>query len=353
MSYLVALSLAFLVWMYARSRDQDMLDNVAIPVQITLGPGLVDQYDLDVPDPCQVFASFSGPPSRIRELRSLIHHGEMRVEITLTVPENLQHESRYVDTVRVDASDIRAPQGVTAVVVEGRNRIPVTLYRLVERSLPVRFNCALEDRLGPLTVEPAAVTVRGPQEILDRTRAIPTQPYSLPAGNDATPGQDSAIETFVPLVRELEGRPVRTNPGAVMVRFSLRPRQKVYELADVPVHFLCPPNFPLRPEFGDDRAGKIALRVQGPAGEEPPAIIAYIDLTGGKFKPGLYDEPIRLQLPKDFQIVQNAPRSASFKLSVLEFGPKERNVLRPWSTIEGIPVSNPRRERPSGEMPVP
>ena len=114
LSYLVAMSLAFLVWMYARSRDQDTLDNVPIPVQINLGPGLADQYDLDVPDPCQVMASFSGPPSRIRELRSLLSHGEMRVEITLTVPEGLQQETRYVDTVRVDPSDIRAPQGVTA-----------------------------------------------------------------------------------------------------------------------------------------------------------------------------------------------------------------------------------------------
>lgn len=328
MSSLVALSLAFLVWMYARSRDQDSLDNVPIPVQITLAPGLADQYDLDAPDPCQVSASFSGPPSRIRELRTLLSRGELRVELTLTVPESLQHESRYVDTVRVDASDIRAPQGVTAMVVEGRNRIPVTLYRLVERTLPVRFTSAMEDRLGSLTVEPATVMVRGPQEILDRARAIPTQAHSV-SGTEPAPGQDQNIEAFVPLVHELEGRPVRANPGAVLVRYSLRPRQKVYELADVPVHFLCPPNLGLRPEFSDERFGKISLRLQGPAGEEAPAVTAYIDLTGGKFKPGLYDEPIRLHLPKDFQLAQSPPRSVSFKLTPIEQLPKERSILKP------------------------
>jgi hypothetical protein len=326
MSYLVAMCLAFLVWMYARSRDQETVDNVPIPVQVNLGPGLADQYDLDVPEPCQVVASFSGPPSRIRELRSLLSRGEMRVEITLTVPEGVQHESRYVDTVRVDASDIRAPQGVTAMVVEGRNRIPVTLYRLVDRTLPVRFNCAQEDRLGATTIEPATVTVRGPQEILDRAHAIPTQPHAL-SGADAVAGQ-SGLEAFVPLVRELEGRPVRTNPPAVLVRYSLRPQHKIYELSDVPVHFLCPPGFLLRPEFGDERAGKVALRVQGPAGEEAPAITAYIDLTTGKFKPGLYDEPIRFNLPKDFQLTQTPTRSASFKLSPIETPVRERGILR-------------------------
>ena len=35
-SLAVAIILGFLVWLYARSRDQEMLDNVPIPVQITL-----------------------------------------------------------------------------------------------------------------------------------------------------------------------------------------------------------------------------------------------------------------------------------------------------------------------------
>src|SRR5262249_30231606 len=146
-SSLVALSLAALIWLYARSRDLDTLDNVPVPVQIVLASGLADQYDLDLPDPCQVLASFTGPPSRIREVRSQLHHGDLHVEITLTVPENLQNESPYLATVRVDASDIRAPQGVTPLVVEGRNRIPVTLHRLVERPLPIRFTHLLQDRL--------------------------------------------------------------------------------------------------------------------------------------------------------------------------------------------------------------
>lgn len=325
---LMALCLAILAWLYARDRDEEILDNVPVPVQIVLAASQAEQYDMDVPDPCHVLVSFTGPPSRMRELRSLLHRGELRVEITLNVPENLQEESRSLDTVRVDAADIHAPRGVTPMLVEGRNRIPVTLHRLVERRLPVRFNHLLEDRLDRVVLEPATVLVRGQQEILDRTRSISTQPYSLPAGSATVPGEKTTFKGMIPLVREIEGRAVRTVPNAVMVCFTVKPRQKLYELAEVTVQFLCPANFPLRPQFGDERAGKIGLRVQGPAGAAP-TVVAYVDLTGRKFEPGLYaDEPLRLQLPNDFQLAQDPPRSASFRLAPIETPFKDPQNIR-------------------------
>lgn len=312
----VAAVLGFLVWLYARSRDQEMLDNVPIPVHIALAPGQADNYDLEVTGPAQVVASFAGPPSRMRELRSLLHTGELRVQSALTVPPDRRNEGRYLDTVRVDAADIHVPPGVKAVVPEGRNRIPVTLRRLVERRLPVRVDCGQEDQVMQVTVEPAAVLVRGPQEILDRARALPTQPCTIPPRPESATLQESVHTATLPLLQELDGRPVKTKPGAVTVRLTLRPKQRAYELVDVPVQFLCPANFPLKPQWENERAGKITVRLLGPAGEDTPAVSAFIDLTGRKFESGLYaDEPMRLQLPKDFQLAQNPPRSATFRLS--------------------------------------
>src|SRR5436305_6712785 len=86
-SALVALSLAFLVWLYARSRDQEILDNVPIPVKLSLAAGQADQYDLEVTGPPQVPVSFSGPPVRVRELRGLLQRGEVRIEYTVAVPD--------------------------------------------------------------------------------------------------------------------------------------------------------------------------------------------------------------------------------------------------------------------------
>src|SRR5262245_23467196 len=103
LSALVALSLAFLVWLYVRSRDEEILDNVPIPVHVQVAPGQADNYNLEIEGPSQVVMAFSGPPARIRELRGLLQRGEVHVDVTLAVPEDRQNESRYHDTVRIDA----------------------------------------------------------------------------------------------------------------------------------------------------------------------------------------------------------------------------------------------------------
>jgi hypothetical protein len=313
-SILVALSMASLVWLYMRSRDQEILDNVPIPVRITLAPGQADQYQLEVNGPSQIPVSFTGPPSRMRELRYLLQRGELQVEAVLTVPTDRQEESRYSDTVRIEVADIHPPHGVTPLVVEGPNRIPVTLHRLVERRLPVRFESAPGTRLGQVSVEPDQVVVRGPQEVLEKARAIATQPFALPVSSQTVARSQVLNAAAVPLVQELEGRRVWTTPETVAARITLLPQQRIYELTDVPIHFLCPSNFSLRPLFSDERAGKISLRVQGPAGEEAPVVTAYVDLSGRKWEAGLYEEPLKLQLPKDFQLLQNPPRPIAFQL---------------------------------------
>jgi hypothetical protein len=318
LSFLVALSLAFLAWLYLRSRDQEMLDNVPIPVQIELAAGQAEHYDLEVSGSSQVPVSFSGPPSRIRELRKILQRGELHVETVLTVPDDRLQEARYLDTVRIQTVDIHPPRGVTATLVEGRNSISVTLHRLVERRLPVHLEHAPQDRIAQVVLEPATVLVRGPEEILARTRSLPTSLYTLAGRGDSVPGAEEVVVATVPVVQELEGRPVHSDPSSVTARITLQPQQKLYELTDVPVQFLCPANFPLRPLFGDERAGKITLRLLGPAGDEPPAVVAFIDLGGRKWEPGLYEEPLRLQLPKEFQLAQSPPRLVAFQLVPVE-----------------------------------
>jgi hypothetical protein len=324
LSALVALSLAFLVWLYARSRDQEVLDNVPLPVQIMLARNQADQYSLEVPDPCQVPVSFSGPPSRIKELRGLLQRGELHVNVTLTVPEDHQRESHYLDTVRIDAADVHPPPGVSAMLVEGRNRVPVTLHHLVERRLPVRFDYEGEDRVAHVSVVPASVTVRGPEEVLDRTRAIPTQPYLMPSRPEGPTASDPVNAGPVALVQELDGRPIRVTPATVTVQLALQPAKKTYEL-DLTVQFLCPANFPLRPRFDED--ARVSVTVEGPAGDDPPPVLAYIDLSRHKFDAGLHQEPVRVQLPKDCQLVQNAPRQLWFRLDPPGLAARSNDIL--------------------------
>ena len=48
LSFLVAVSLALLVFLYTRSRDQDTLDNVTVPVKIVVATRQADNYSLEV-----------------------------------------------------------------------------------------------------------------------------------------------------------------------------------------------------------------------------------------------------------------------------------------------------------------
>src|SRR5271168_5193746 len=79
MEVLVALSLAFLVWLYARSRHQETLDQVPIPVQIALTPAQASQYDLEINGSSRALVSFTGPVSCMRELREKLQRGAVRV----------------------------------------------------------------------------------------------------------------------------------------------------------------------------------------------------------------------------------------------------------------------------------
>jgi hypothetical protein len=328
-SALVALSLAMLVWLYARSREQETLDDVPVPVQVTLPPGQEENYALDIAGPPQVLVSFSGPPGRIRELRGVLQRGELKVELAYAVPDDRMQEGRIADTLRVEASDVHVPLGVTVRPVEGRNRVPLVIHRLIERRLPVRFDHDQFEPIPPVEIDPPSVVVRGPQEVLERARVVPTQPAAWPT-RPAGSGAHGAVIARVALVAELEGRPIRTEPSRVTVRVQGQPR-KVYELAEVPVHFLCPPNLTLRPRFIDERAGKLLLKVEGPAQDEPPRIHAFIDLTRGRFAAGLNHEPLQIQLPRDFALAQEAPRVLAFELLPAETVPKPLGVLPPMN----------------------
>ena len=321
-SAVVALSLALLVWLYARSREQEILDHVPVPVVVSLLSPQNGQYSIEVVGASEVLASFSGPPSRLREIRGLLQREELRVELNYAIPPDRVGDARLDETLTVEATDLQTPSGVTTTLVPGRNQVRVILHRLVERRLPVRFDRSFEPQLlGPVTIEPATVLVRGPQEVLERLSAIPTQSWVLPSAKPVLGGRPQPPPAArVPLVAAMYNQPIHCEPAFVHVRTSPQPL-KVYDVNDVPIRFLCPDSYPLRPRFNNDRAGRISLRVEGPAQEEPPRVYAFVDLTGKlSAQAGFYAEPIQIQLPKDFRQVDApavAPR-ASFELVATE-----------------------------------
>jgi hypothetical protein len=308
----VALSLAFLVWLYARSRHQETLDDVLIPVHVSMAD--CDHHHGEITGQSRVLVSFSGPLSCIRELRSQLQRGDLLVHLTVAVPEEKQNESSYRETVRIEPDDIPVPPGVVACVVEGRNTVQVTVHRLVERHLPVRLETVGEARVSQVKMEPGSVLVRGPQDVLDQLRATATQAFALPPAPDSATSNESLMHGEVALIKEFDGQPIQCSPGMVSFSYRVRPRLRSYELTDVPVNFLCPPSFGWRPRFNQPSDSKVTIQVIGPALEEPPQVQAFVDLTQGQFEKGRNREPVRLQLPKDFQPATDAPRLVTFVL---------------------------------------
>jgi hypothetical protein len=315
LSAVIAVGLAALVWVYAHSHDRETLDNVPIPVQIVLPPDEEKHYSLETVGTGQVPVSFSGMPSRIRELRNMLQHGEIRATVVASVPSNHRDQARFTDHLRIDASRLIVPPGVTSVISDERSLVPVTMHKMVERRLPVRFDAAGDDRLHAASIEPATVLVRGPQRVLDRTRDIPTQACPFSTTPDQADEVDRASLTL-PLVQELEGRPITVSPGQVTVRLVPVPREQ-HVTVEAPVGFLCPPGFALRPVFSGE-APKLAIHLLGMSGDEPPVAHAYIDLTQGKYEPGSCRQPVRLQLPKGYQLDQEPPGPVSFDLLPLD-----------------------------------
>jgi hypothetical protein len=304
---LVSMCLAFLVWLYTHSRARTSIDHAQIPVQIQLAASQRDQYALELQGQPRLGVSFTGPSSRLRELRRKLHRGGVLVTATLYVPEDKQNEAVVTQTVQVSSSEVPVPPGVTAELAEEGLGIAVTLHKLTERTLPVRLDYAGDARVSQVQIDPAVVRVRGPKAILERAAFILTQPYSLPVSQEQSASGDASLRDQVALVNELEGRPVQAEPGVVQFRCQVVPKHKIYEMKEIPVHFLCPIHFPWRPRFAGEKQSKVALRLLGPASEETPNVLAFVDLTSGTFARGRNLEPLRLQLPKDFQMVHTTP----------------------------------------------
>jgi hypothetical protein len=324
---IIALGLAFLVWMYTRSRDQESIDNWPIPVEIDVNSSQAASYEPpETVGAREVKVSFIGPPSGIRELRNMLRRGEVRLIKTITVPPDRENEPKYEDSLRIEPSQIPVPPGVAPVLLENQKSIAFTLWRIMEKQLPVRLRHEYGERAEQQILEPSTVLVRGRQDDLRKVDQVFTQPLVV-EGKPAT--QPVAVEEHVPVVAELSGRPVRVTPSVITVRFVLKPRQSLKELTEVPVYFLCPPNFAFRPEFVNERAGKITVRVVGPATEDRPTITAYVDLTVRKFGAGLHaEEPLQFKLPPGFQLVGDPPRLSSFRLVPLD-GPLKNGEAPP------------------------
>jgi YbbR domain-containing protein len=312
----VAVCLACLVWLYIHNRARNAIERVAVPVQVSLAANQRDQFVLEMPDSRSVMVSFSGPHARIREVRRKLQRGALKASVTLTIAEDKKSDAMFSEIVQIDEDAFAVPPGVKVEIAH--ESLAVTVHRLTERTLPVKLETTGDARVADIKIEPESVLVRGPKSVLDRASFVPTQPYALQISAEMQVTADANVRGQVSLVTELDGRAIYTNPSSVQFRLKATPKQKIYDLTDVPIHFLNAKDSPWRPRFADAKESKITLKLIGPASEQIPPVLAFVDLTSGNLSRGRNLEPLRLQLPKDFQLAQPTTPLVAFYLDEID-----------------------------------
>ncbi len=321
---IIALGLAFLVWVYLRSRDQEV-QSYPIPIEVSIDPQQLDRYSFDSrPENQTVRVKFLGLPSRLREVKELVegHNLILRKVVRVPAEVDVRQDNDYQEVVQFDSSSLTLPLGVHADINPVEGRLQVKLRRMMERTLqlqPMVTTGTAQYEVDNIRLEPATVKVFGPKSALEQMTQLVLDPWQprLPTGLTMT---EEEVTGSVRLPDKIKQESVRTVPDRVEIRARLKPALRVYEMNDVPIAFLCPANFPYRPLFTADRHGAIAqLKIRGPLNRSPE-VRAYIDLTARpNLKPGLYpDEAIMIDLPNGYYLAQEPPRLSAFKLELLE-----------------------------------
>jgi hypothetical protein len=323
---IIALGLAFLVWVYLRSRDQEV-QSYPIPIEISLDPQQLDRYSFDgKPENQTVRVKFYGLPSRLREVKDQVESRSIVLRHLVKVPVvvDQRQDNDYQEVIQFDGSSMTLPLGVHADINPVEGRMQIKLRRMMERTLVLQQNVTSgspQYLVDNIRLEPATIKVIGPKSVLEQMDQLLLDPWQprLPTGLTMT---EEEVRGFVNLPTKIKQESIKTVPERVEISARLKPALKEYELSDVPISFLCPPNFPYRPVFTSDRLGYIAkLKVRGPM-NRTPEVKAYVDLTtkqSQNLKTGLYaDEAIMLDLPEGFYLAQPQPKLSTYRLELIE-----------------------------------
>jgi hypothetical protein len=331
---IIALGLAFLVWVYLRSRDQEV-QTYPLPLEISVAVGQSDRFVFETKPVDKVRVRFFGLPSRLREVKNMVEQDELRIRHIVKVPIEIERlgESNYKEGLQLDTSSLlNLPLGVHAEIAPADGRVAISLKRIVEKTLqlrllPVQGNDQYE--LDPPRLEPGTVKVTGPKDVLENQTQILMegwQPKRLPLGTNFPP--EDVTETLK-IPDKIGTTTITVEPTFVKVRTRIKPALHVYEMSDVPVFFLCPARFPYRPAFTLEQHGVLKqLKIRGPL-NKTPEVRAYVDLSRlVNPKPVVYtDEPIMVDLPDGYQLVGEQPKISAFKLELLD------NAAKPISNI--------------------
>jgi YbbR domain-containing protein len=212
----ISLFFALFLWYFVSGEDRvDM--NVQIPVEIVNLPRnmvITNQFK------SQLDVMVSGSRGLIRGVDR--QHVTRSIDLSSAVPGNL--------VVKNDLDSIRFPRGIKTLRIQP-GTINLVLDRLIQKDVPVEYVVTgkISDNyeLASITMEPASLSVSGPNLVLDDVRSLKTKPIDVSVLTKSTQKQvrlDVGEE-----LAELTGDPI------VTADINIREKITEKEISNIPV----------------------------------------------------------------------------------------------------------------------
>ena len=283
----MAAVLAVLLWVYA---DQHITrqESLAIPLRLVLPADIRAQTSVTV-----LRVRVSGPNRAVAALKE--REGELRINYTPDVETSALESSKTI-TIVLTPNDVRLPAEVNILGIEP-DTLQAKLIRYAEKTLSVSPTIVGEVASGyeigeNILVDPPSVAVRGPEDLLERLEAIPTEPVSVQGlkashtrggvkiatkAGDSTLECDRTVDVLVPIKRQVIQR----------------------EFANIPVAVFAPADFPYRVNLSTRKSVSLRGTKEAISALRPEDIRLFVDVSGLKPRSEPYEEKVYGLVPPD------------------------------------------------------
>ncbi len=288
---LASLFFAVFLWYFVTGEDRvDM--NIQVPIEIV---NLPRELVISNQFKTKVEVTVSGPRGMIRRFS--------RQEISRTI--DLSDASPGNVVVKNDPDSVSFPHGIRVLRIQP-SQIILLLDRLIHLEVPIKYVTkgapAKNYELTDITLEPASLTLSGPEAVLGKTRIIKTHPIVLTGMKDSTIKQLSL--NLSPEISELIGEPI------VTAHVEIREKIVEQELWKIPITVNgLQPN-----QSATLSPTKVKVRARLPItmlnGREPPKTLFQAAINIESLEEGEYNLPIEVTPPPKATVELVAPATA-------------------------------------------
>ncbi|MEE9212558.1 MAG: hypothetical protein V3U29_07885 [Phycisphaeraceae bacterium] len=304
-TYFVITVITVLIWLYAESKNATK-DQTTINVQFVAPSG--QELMIDPAEPTPVLVTFSSATSKVAEVKKL-------GSIKLLVPEDTS------EPVVLRERLAESPLGELAVIIEtDPPTIRVRAEPFETRMLPIKVLPGDIQLRELATADPTDAAVKVPASLAPQLDGIKLEAHLADAIDDLTKFDDNRPHTIsvrLDLPEPFQDKPVRIEPAAVSVTFTVSRLTKTTSVPLVPIYVRLPViesnNYEVIPE-NDQRVLPEDLELSGPPeliekiNNKEILITAELRLDAVELDSGITSKELWINKPPGVAIDSEIPR---------------------------------------------